>query len=68
MPEQFRTRRGYRLREAVNLALREGLLRLQQTSAPRPYRTPEVSLGQPRLPDLDDISGVLAAGEGEEHR
>jgi hypothetical protein len=67
--EQFRESRGYRLKEALNLALREGLLRLQKPEKPRkPYRTPEVSLGRPRLPSLDNIGDVLALAEGEDHR
>jgi hypothetical protein len=67
--EQFRESRGYRFREALNLALREGLLGLERPQEPlKPYQTPEVSLGRPRLPSLDNIGDVLALAEGEDHR
>jgi hypothetical protein len=68
--EQLREDRGYRFKEAVNLALREGLLRLRKPRQLRgePYRTPVVSLGRPRLPSLDNITGVLAVAEGDDYR
>lgn len=67
--DQFRQVRGYGLKEALNLALREGLLALQKPEKRRtPYRTPSVSLGRPRLPSLDNISEVLAVAEGEDFR
>jgi hypothetical protein len=67
--DQFRQVRGYGFKEALNLALREGLLVLQKPEKRRkPYRTPSVSLGRPRLPSLDNISEVLAVAEGEDFR
>lgn len=56
-------------KDTVNALLRAGLASLQ---ARRPgtapvYRTQPVSLGTPRLSNLDDISEVLAFGEGEDH-
>lgn len=68
--EEFREDRGYRFKEALNLALREGLLRLRKPRRPRgePYRTLSVSLGRPRLPSLDSIGETLAVAEGEDYR
>jgi hypothetical protein len=57
-------------KDTVNALLRAGLasLRARRTSARPAYRTDPVSLGTPRLSSLDDISEVLAFGEGEDHR
>ncbi len=64
--EQLRKEKDYRFKEAVNLALREGLTRLQSLREPRrSYRTPSVDLGAARFPGLDGISEVLAVAEGE---
>jgi hypothetical protein len=55
-------------RAVVNEALRAGLLALEQKPG-RPveaYRTEPVSLGRPRLPDLDNIAEVLALAEGDD--
>jgi hypothetical protein len=62
--------RNQKLRTVVNEALRAGLLALR--SEPRrtlePYRTQPVSLGRPRLPDLDNIAEILAVAEGDDRR
>lgn len=57
-------------KDTVNALLRAGLasVRAHRRGAAAAYRTAAVSLGRPRLPDLDDISEVLAFGEGEDHR
>jgi len=57
-------------KETVNEALRTGLSAL---SAPAPadrtpYRLLPVSLGQPRLPNLDDVHEALVFAEGEDYR
>ncbi len=57
-------------KQTLNLVLRAGLATL---NAKRPsksplYKTTPVSLGAPRLKNLDDISEVLAFAEGEDHR
>ena len=56
-------------KETLNAVLRAGLASLQakRPRAPAAYRTRPVSLGTPRLKNLDDISEVLAFGEGEDH-
>lgn len=56
-------------RQLVNDALRVGLARLgRESTAPRGPFTRAVSLGTPRLPDLDDVSAALAITEGENYR
>ncbi|MDH3404643.1 MAG: antitoxin [Acidobacteriota bacterium] len=66
---QLRKDKGYRFKEAVNVALREGLTRLQTPPEPRrAYRTPAVDLGATNLPGLDSVSEVLAVAEGEDFR
>jgi hypothetical protein len=56
-------------KETLNALLRAGLasLRAKRSAATVVYRTEPVSLGGPRLKNLDDISEVLAFGEGEDH-
>jgi hypothetical protein len=56
-------------KQTVNAVLRAGLASLAKRPArnPQPYRTEPVSLGVPRLKNLDDISEVLAFAEGETH-
>jgi hypothetical protein len=66
--EAMRREHGYRLKEAVNLVLRQGLASLRQPPARRSvYRTPSVDLGTPRLPSLDNITEVLSLAEGDGH-
>jgi Ribbon-helix-helix protein, copG family len=66
MLEQLRRDRETSLKDLINEALRRGLLEM---NAPRrrrkPYRTPSVDLGTPRIPDVDNIAEVLAIIEGE---
>lgn len=67
--ESLRRRRGTTLREIVNEALREGLVRIEAPEPPRTrYATRAVSLGGCRLGDLDDIAGSLAVAETERYR
>jgi hypothetical protein len=67
--DEARARRGLSFKEIVNEALRLGLEELARPARARAkYRTPSTSLGQCRLPDLDDISAALAAAEGEGFR
>ncbi len=56
-------------KQAVNAAMRAGIAALStQKRGPRTrYRVKPVSLGTPRLPNLDNIAEVLAIGEGEDH-
>jgi hypothetical protein len=66
MPERLRRDREISLKELINEALRRGL---HDMNAPpkrrKPYRTPSVDLGTPRIPNIDNIAEVLAIIEGE---
>lgn len=57
-------------KQTLNAVLRAGLatLRTRRGQGRSLYKTAPVSLGSPRLKNLDDISEVLAFAEGEEHR
>jgi len=57
-------------KKTVNAILRAGLATLggKGTRKQTAYRTKPVSLGTPRLKNIDDISEVLAFAEGEDHR
>lgn len=68
--EEARERRNATLKEVVNEALRVGLRELERPEGrdEEPYRTPCVSLGGCRLPDVDDVAGALALAEGQGFR
>lgn len=65
--ERLRKARKVSLKEVVNEALRRGLG--QMASPPpaprRPFRTRTVSLGRCLVGNVDNVSEVLAVGEGE---
>lgn len=66
---QLRERRDRPFRQLVNDALRAGLQALDAPAGPRGApRTRPVDLGRSLLPDIDDVSDVLATIEGEGHR
>lgn len=56
-------------KDTLNALLRAGLasLRAGRPKVATIYRTEPASLGKPRLKNIDDISEVLAFGEGEDH-
>lgn len=57
------------LKQVVNDVLRAGLAALdRERPVPSGPYTRAVSLGKPRLPDLDDVSEVLAVAEGDDYR
>jgi hypothetical protein len=67
--EQLRARGDRSFRQLINDALRVGLAHLdRQTATPRGPFTRSVSLGAPRLPDVDDVSETLAITESESYR
>jgi hypothetical protein len=68
--ERLRERKHLSHKQLVNEALRLGLARLEQPDESRRQRsyTSPVSLGRPRLPDVDDVSETLALVEGDRHR
>ncbi len=64
--ERVRKRKRLGLKEAVNEALRRGLVLLDAPGVPPPpFRTPSVDLGRCSFPDLDDAAEVLAIAEGD---
>ena len=68
--ERVRARGDRRLKDVVNEALRRGLSELVESgdAASRSYRTRSVSLGRPRLPDVDDVAATLAVVESDAFR
>lgn len=67
--ERLRIRGQRPLKELVNQALRAGLARLDEEEArPRGPYTRSVSLGRPRVPDVDDVTEALAIVEGDDYR
>jgi hypothetical protein len=67
--ERFRARGDKPYKQLVNDVLRAGLAQLDRAEPrPRGPFTREVSLGRPRLPDVDDVSETLALGEGDDFR
>lgn len=68
--ERLQEERREPLRHVVNAVLRAGFAALARRPerSRRAYRTEPVSLGAPRLSNLDNISEVLAFAEGEDYR
>jgi predicted transcriptional regulator len=68
--ERLRRERDVSLKQIVNEALRRGLAALERgkQSRPQEYHTRTVSLGKPRLPNLDNVSEALAIAESEGFR
>jgi hypothetical protein len=64
--ERLRRKRDASLKDLINEALRRGLHDMNTPPKQRkPYRTPSVDLGTPRMPNIDNIAEVLAIIEGE---
>jgi hypothetical protein len=57
-------------KDTLNAVLRAGLssLKGKRPRSATVYRTAPVSLGTPRLKNIDDISEAIAFGEGDDHR
>jgi hypothetical protein len=67
--ERLRRERDTSLKEVVNETLRRGLRDLATPAKQRkPYRTPSVDLGTPRISNIDNIAEVLAIIEGEDYK
>jgi hypothetical protein len=63
---QLRRKQDVSLKDLINEALRRGLRDMNTPPKQRkPYRTPSVDLGTPRIPNIDNIAEVLAIIEGE---
>jgi len=64
MLQQLRHSRNASLKALINEALRRGLRDMNIPPKQRkPYRTPSVNLGTPRIANIDNISEVLAVIE-----
>ncbi len=61
------TQKGLTLKEAVNEALRLGLVQLAQPRRRKAFHTREVSL-RPRASNVDDVAEALALAEGDDFR
>jgi len=67
--ERVQRERKSTLKEVVNTALRQGLVEMQRKPAPRkPFRVKSLPVGRCLLPNLDDISEVLAIAEGDNYK
>ncbi len=67
--EKVRKAKDASLKEVVNAALREGLVRMVKAPAPRKkFRTAVHSAGRCYLPNLDNTAEVLAIAEGEQFK
>jgi hypothetical protein len=66
--ERLRKARDANLKDVVNEALRLGLKQMASQKPRKPYRTRVVSVGRPKLDNLDNIAEVLAWAEGEQYK
>ena len=67
--EQVMRKRRQSLKAVVNEALRTGLAQLERSPVHRKaFRTTGFDLGPSLVGSLDDVEGVLARVEGEQHR
>jgi hypothetical protein len=64
--KRLNQRRRMKLKELINLALREGLKHLSAAPKKRAYfRTQTVNLGRCRISNVDNVAEILAVAEGE---
>ena len=67
--ERLRKKRDASLKDVVNELLRRGLKDVNaRPKKKEPFRTRPLDLGQPMLPNLDNIHDVLAYAEGEGYK
>jgi hypothetical protein len=67
--EKIRKAKDASLKEVVNTALRDGLVRMVQASAPRKkFHMTVHDAGRCYLPNLDNTAEVLAFAEGEQFK
>jgi len=66
MLKRLQKRSERSMKEVINVALREGLARLEQPMEPRSaYTIHPLSIGKCRLGNLDDVAEALALAEDE---
>jgi hypothetical protein len=67
--QRFQRERKVSLKEAVNSALRAGLVEVTKAPEPQPpFRTAPLDLGRCWLPHLDNLGEVLAIAEVEDFK
>jgi len=66
--EQTAKKRRLPFKTVVNDALRAGLAVIDQPAKTTAFRTTGFDLGPSLVGSLDDVTGVLARIEGEDHR
>jgi hypothetical protein len=66
--EAFRAKEALTLKQAVNSALRRGLMELSHPRVRKPFRTKPIDMGRCRIPNLDNIAEVLAELDNESSR
>ena len=66
--DRVRKKRKLSLKDAVNEAMRRGLMQLAagESRRPTPFRIEPVDVGPSLVGSLDDVEEVLSVAEGEE--
>lgn len=68
MIERIREERKLPLKVVVNLALREGLVKMSEPAPPRKIKLKTFNSGGSLIGSLDNIAEVLAIAEGEDYK
>jgi hypothetical protein len=66
--ERVRNDKKLGFKEAVNEALRQGLVQMVKPPPRKPFRVVPFDVGPSLVGPLDDIAEVLALGEGEDYK
>jgi hypothetical protein len=66
--EQLMRKRRQPLKVVVNEVLRAGLAEIEKPPVHAPFQTTGFDLGPSLIGSLDDVEGVLARIDGEQHR
>jgi hypothetical protein len=66
--EQLMRKRRQPLKVVVNEVLRAGLAEIEKPPVHTPFQTTGFDLGPSLIGSLDDVEGVLARIDGEQHR
>jgi hypothetical protein len=66
--ERVQKEKDLGMKEAVNQALRQGLVQMIEPPRRKPFRVVPFDVGPSLVGPLDDIAEVLALGEGEDYK